>query len=418
MPPDPKYLPPFSLEQQKVLALVPKFTSIPSIIGSLYIVQHVLRSSKRRQRTYHRLLAVMSIMDFIYAIKAFGSTWPNPAGTGYLTMGNTETCEAAAVLGHGGSLSSAMYNGSLTLYYLLTIAFSWRLDQIKRIEPLLHGLPLAIGWFTAFATIPMELMNPIGWTCWIGSYPVSCNVNPNIECTRGAHASIYRWAFFHIELWACFIFVAFAMGYIYFRIRKNELAIRKYQYDSSDRGSVASDSVQPQSQGGRSIFGTSGRTQLVRKQKKQKLSRKFASQAGFYILSFFLSWIFPMVGFLIAELTGYLFYPLLAATVVVNPLQGFFNALIYIRPRYIRYKEEMQRVSTNEGRNVPSRGVPSQMQVLRSAVFLSGMDDEDELEQLEDAEKDVIEAKVENAVDRTQDKAQNQSDEQFQSIEE
>ena len=96
---------------------------------------------------------------------AFVSTWPNPEGTGYLAIGTTETCEAAAVLGHGGSLSTATYNGSLTLYYLFTIAFSWRLDKGKRVEPLLHLLPLATGWFTAIATLPMNLMNPNGWTC-------------------------------------------------------------------------------------------------------------------------------------------------------------------------------------------------------------------------------------------------------------
>ncbi|CAJ1953969.1 unnamed protein product [Cylindrotheca closterium] len=415
MPPNSKYLPPFSLEQQMVLALVPKITAIPSIVGSVYIVQHVLRSSKRRQRTYHRLLAAMSTMDFIYAIKTFVSTWPNPEGTGYLASGTTETCEAAAVLGHGGSLSSILYNGSLTLYYLLTIAFSWRLDKIKRIEPFLHGLPLVIGWSTAFATLPMNLMNPIGWTCWIGSFPVSCIVNPDIECTRGENSSIYRWVFFHAELWACFLFSAFAMLYIYFRLRKNEVAIRKYEYEAQadadaepDRSVENDESAQPQS--GRSLILQSGRSLMTsrrtttgrnatssRKQKRHNLSQRFASQAWFYILAFCLTWIFPMITFVIAEVTGYLYFPLLATTVVFNPMQGFFNCLIYIKPRYMRYREGLR-----VGANVPP-SAPSQIQCFRSALDLDAIDDEEELEQIEgdDSEKETTQEQVEKFSDRT-----------------
>jgi len=390
-----------------VLALVPKFTSLPSIVGSAYIVQHVLRSRKRRQKTYHRLLALMSAMDFIYAIKVFLSTWINPEGTGYLASGTTETCAAAGFLGHGGSLSSIMYNGSLTLYYLLTIVFSWRLDKIKKIEPWLHGLPLAIGWSTAFATLPMDLMNPIGWTCWIGYFPVTCDVNPNVECTRGINASIYRWAFFHIELWLCFLFSAFAMVNIYFRLRKNEIAVKKYEFESqAERSFEADESIQaPQS--GRSLMNrrsTTGRNHhglSSRKHKKHKLSRRFGSQAAFYILAFFLSWIFPMVMFLVAEVTGYLLYPLLVTTVVFNPMQGFFNCLIYIRPRYIRYREGRRDASPSSVGNTPSR-VPSHIQCLRSAVELAAIDDEDELERIEESDsgKDTVEL-VENVADRT-----------------
>jgi len=39
---------------------------------------------------------------------------------------------------------------------------------------------------------------------------------------------------------------------------------------------------------------------------------------------------------------GTLYFPLLAITVIVNPLQGMFNALIYIRPRYLRYRKKQR----------------------------------------------------------------------------
>jgi hypothetical protein len=185
--------PPFSEGQLKAVAILPKFAAFPSILGSLFIVQHVLRSKKRRNRVYHRILLFMNINDFIWSIKAFVSTWPIPDGTFYVhgAHGTTGTCTAAGFLGQGGSLTSILYNGSLTLFFLLVVRYGWKEAYIKRkVEPWLHAVPFAVGWSTAIAGLPLTLYNAFGWTCWINSYPFGCV--DNVNCQRGDNAGIYR----------------------------------------------------------------------------------------------------------------------------------------------------------------------------------------------------------------------------------
>lgn len=150
--------PPFTEAQEKFLAICPKVTAAPSIIAAAYMVQHVLRSPSRRNRTYNRVILGMSSMDFIYAIKCFTSTWPLPESTNaFGAVGNTATCTAAGFWGQGASTSSMLYNGTLTLYYLFTIRQSWTQRQFKHWEWMLHLLPLTVGWSTAIAGIPLEL---------------------------------------------------------------------------------------------------------------------------------------------------------------------------------------------------------------------------------------------------------------------
>ena len=187
------FTPPFSERQQKAIALAPKFFAFPSIVGAFFIVHHVLRSEKRRKGVYHRILLLMSCHDLIYSIKAFVSTWPMPEDTPFVygARGSTATCVVAGFFGHGGSLTSIFYNGSLTLYFLLVVRFGWKEERIKRrMEFFLHAVPIAIGWSTAIAGVPLDLYNAFGWTCWINTYPFGCVDGET--CARGTNAAIYR----------------------------------------------------------------------------------------------------------------------------------------------------------------------------------------------------------------------------------
>lgn len=187
------FSPPFSERQLKAVAIAPKIAAFPSILGSLFIIQHVLLSKKRRGRVYHRILLLMSINDFIYSVKAFVSTWPIPEDTLFVhgARGTTQTCTVTGFFGQGGSLTSIVYNGSLTLFFLLVVRYGWKEEYIKEnVEPWLHAVPFAVGWSTAIAGLPLSLYNAFGWTCWINSYPFGCI--DNVNCERGDYAGIYR----------------------------------------------------------------------------------------------------------------------------------------------------------------------------------------------------------------------------------
>lgn len=269
----------------------------------------------------------MSLMDVIYSIKCFLSTWPIPEELPiYLASGTTATCTAAGFFGHGGALASAVYNGTLTAYFVLTIVNGWTQRRIhRRVEVWLHVVPLLIGWSTAIASLPLTLFNPIGWTCWIGPWPPGCSGDDDDACVRGANADIYRWAFFHAILWACFAYVSIAMLLIYLKIRRAEVVSRQYR-EPEDNLNIECTTA----------------SQQEKKQKNEysrRLSRRFGVQACYYVAAFCVTWIFPMAQFVVTQRNGHLYFPLLALTVVFNPLQGFWNAMIYIRPRYLAYRK-------------------------------------------------------------------------------
>jgi hypothetical protein len=82
-----------------------------------------------------------------------------------------------------------------------------------------------------------------------------------------------------------------------------------------------------------------------------RLTRQFATQAMLFCRAFFITWLFPTIGLVVGLVNkGPIPYPLLLLSDLFTPLQGFWNAFIYLRPRYLRYrrrqceKEERQRL--------------------------------------------------------------------------
>ena len=308
----PRWTPPLTLSQQIALAIIPKITSALSILGSVYITQHILRSPKRRSLCYHRILLGMSIMDIISSSRNFMSTWILPKETGaWGAVGTVGTCTAGGFFGQGASISSALYNGSLALFYLLTVKYSWKDDafgaygggKFSKIEPFLHAVPLGFGWATAIAGLPLLLYNPIGWTCWIAEVPRGCDRNPDVPCERGDNSYIYRWAFFHAELWATFIAVIVMMLVMYKSVHDKEKNTRRF----SVRQSTTSG-------------GGGGSSQASR----------VAMQALLYVLAYSITWIFPMVTWLTQLTQGKTYTVILILQAFFVPLQVSIYMYVHV----------------------------------------------------------------------------------------
>jgi hypothetical protein len=69
-------------------------------------------------------------------------------------------------------------------------------------------------------------------------------------------------------------------------------------------------------------------------------STKFAMQATFYVVVFFFTWCFPMLQTIFSLRSGTLYYPLIMLSAMLSSLQGFSNTVIYLRPRWIRFREK------------------------------------------------------------------------------
>lgn len=313
--------PPMTEAQYNAMAIIRIVFSIPSVIGSIYIVQHVMRSKKRRERTRFRILLGMSMMDLIFSLTTVASVAPVPEGLFTYAIGTWASCEAFGFLKQGARLSSIIYNASLTLYYLLTIRYGWTERRLRGKEWWLHLVPLSIGWSTAIACLPLTLYNPTPVGCGIAvPYPLGCPYF--IPCERGQYSNEYQLAFFFVPLWIVFVFLVVAMCMIYYKIAATEKASELYQ----GRRSLHSSSMDLHRDPPSNLT-----VSTTTRRKKRSLSRQFAVQALLYCLAFGITWFFASIVRILKE-WKLAYIPLVFLNIALVPLQGYVCIASYRVP--------------------------------------------------------------------------------------
>ena len=172
-----------TLAQQMAVTIALKFTAGMSALGSLTTCFLILRPKTKRGRqassnkrgTYRRLVLGMSMCEVSSSVAWFFTMWPIPRGTPgvYGAVGTQGTCTAQAFFAQF-SLSSVMYNASLSVYFVLVIVKKWSDDRIFKVKPFIHMHAMAWGLGTALASTFLTLFNQVGWDCWIIASPVGC----------------------------------------------------------------------------------------------------------------------------------------------------------------------------------------------------------------------------------------------------
>eukprot|EP00985_Skeletonema_marinoi_P014671 scaffold7473_cov141-Skeletonema_marinoi.AAC.11 len=229
-------------------------------------------------------------------------TWPIPAGTKgvYLASGNKATCDAQGFFQQFFGVAPPLYNGSLAVYYFLIIRYGWKNGnpKLKVAEKLLHAVPLLYATITAVIGSALDMYRSSNLWCWVaGQYQVT------------------RMIFLYGPVWLSFIVTSFCMIKIYCEVRAQEAKTKKYN----------------------SSVTSAGRSDL---NQRTDHSRRFANQAMFYVLSFWITWLFPTCTRVSQFITGgsspFVF---IALFTIFIPLQGFFNVLVYLRPKYLKFKK-------------------------------------------------------------------------------
>lgn len=295
---------------QKAIAIAPKFTALASVFGSAFIIYDIAHNKTRMTCSVHRLLLGMSVCDLLSSSWFFLTSWPIPEGTPgvYGAIGNQATCTAQGFFSQA-SLATAIYNASLSVFYVLQIRMGWRKDRIARsAEPLLHGVSIGIGLGTSFAGIGLKLYNNDMWECWISPYPLDCKESWKYgsegNCIRGDNASLYRWVFYYAILWTAIVVVTVCMVSVYRFVLHQEKASEKYGSHSHER----------------------------------KFSKKVATQGYWYCGAFYATWFFPTVTRLIQVISGKTPFWLICLTAMFVPIQGLLNFVVYMRPRYKKHR--------------------------------------------------------------------------------
>jgi len=313
-----------------VAVYIPLVTGSLSMAGSGSILYSIwARRHTKLKDPQHRILGMMSIFDMFYSLCKALTFLLYPRALGVPgTFGNQATCSIQGFFTQFG-YAAGTYNLVLSLYYYLTINRGMKRKDFARIlEKVLHGSVITLHIGFAITGAAIGLFNPTASFCYIAPRPYGCLGNDDIPCYRFGTTFPYfyeAFAQFWIQLAYVVIIVTNLLIWLYVRKRENEM--KKYRM---------------------SCRTLSTDEKLLKMKKSSKHARSVFVQSMLYVGAFVLSWSWATVFHLISWIGGVsAFWP----TLLINtflPLQGFWNAFIYARPRYLRIKKKRQSLAFGE----------------------------------------------------------------------
>lgn len=307
------------------LTSISVLSSLLSITCSSIILYFIRRRQKEgslpQNTTYHRLLFGLSVMDIINSATFMLQPVLAPKSSNggdsenVVSHGNDATCTLVGFLAQFG-IAAILYNGMLNCNFMLIICFGYEPSQLARqVEPWMHGVAILWPLLTGIAMIPMEVYEQIeiGLGCYVVANPSSCTDGTQLAC----YSQLFGWAFGGGPLFLVVFFLLISNIMIYCKVR---LAVKR-----SSRYEIA----------GREL----------------KKTRQVASQATLYVVACFntVVWQLSIRGVesleLVTKEDESEFFWLMVLVSTFYPLQGFWNLLIYVRPKYMRFRCRYPRYS-------------------------------------------------------------------------
>ncbi len=320
-----------------------------SAASSILIMSIIIRSApEARSSAYHIIMFFMSFWDIILSLAFALNTIPMPSDVYEIypfagkALGTTETCVLQGFLITMGTSFVLLSNTTLNLYYLSTIRYAMSEEKFKRcIMPVMLVLAMAISIMMPTIDLKKEMINPspLGSICTVTSYPYGCS---GIDCIRGNPALFQKESMLWSSLFgSIFAIMVISLVLVVLSVFDTELAIRR-----STRINRSSRLINRRSTGRRA------RRLHEQEIRKFKITRAVLNQALMYISAFLLSysWIF-LIGFLTSKHRNTLEFgsgtTLSVFAVFFQPLQGFFNAMIFIYQK----ARILRRMQTHAGLN-------------------------------------------------------------------
>eukprot|EP00980_Cylindrotheca_fusiformis_P000742 scaffold174_cov98-Cylindrotheca_fusiformis.AAC.11 len=344
--------------QQAALAWILRMSGLLSAIGSSLILWDVFVASKKRNRNrrhtmLHQLVCGMSIFDVCSSIGNMFSTLPIPEyqhfessstsiPTGvYGAKGNSATCTAQGFFLQLG-YTSAFYNLVLTVYYVLVIKKGMRETKIQRLKYWFHVPTLLTGFGLAFAGIP-----------YYDSIFLLCHIPPAVDIPRwgasgddslsitSTETNGLLTVFSIVPISIVFIVGGINMIVIYLHVRKQDEAANRWRMGHRLAQNAADAPTSCQSSSSWSKFPRP-KTMIREVAPANRLSKEVWWQAVFYMGSFLMAWpIYYYANFnTLDQWENYSFW---VACCTLYPLQGFWNAIVYFRPRLFEFFRKQER---------------------------------------------------------------------------
>ncbi len=311
-----------------------------SALCSILIMSIIIRSSpEARSSAYHIIMFFMSFWDVIMSIAMALHTIPMPSNVHELypfagkALGSVGSCEAQGFLIETAWIFVLLSNTTLNLYYVCTLKYEMAEERFKkRIMPAMLVLSLAFIVLPVTA-LRMDFINPSPLTgvCMVSSYPFGCSTRNSdhignsdreeeqstsaIECIRGDSIIFQNMVYSivsNILIGGVFTVMLISLVLVIASVFSVELSTRRsriIQYAPRLMGSSA-----------------------TRAQDFEN-TRAIMTQALMYIIAFLLTYVCLFI--LLMKIPTYTSESgpssiLSFFVVFFQPLQGFFNAIIFI----------------------------------------------------------------------------------------
>lgn len=302
--------------QTVVLAVSTIPMALLSSAASSLIIYMVLYKKKRNgMDSLGRILIGMSVCDIIAStqtcLQAFLA--PQDASQRITSLGNSTSCNTLGFLWQF-SYACFCYNGLLSFYYLVTIRYGWRDGKFQKYEWYLHGLCIGYPLVTAsFGSVfKWYDVNEIGFGCWVNNYPRNCGDEPH-ETGENCIAEEIAWVIGGIPVLLLITIIIANNIFIYRYVRWTLFRSRRHS--------------------------------VVNLDSQARRMRQVAIQCFLYVLAFWCTTI-PSIIIRNLEARGFSadsessIFPILLLQSIAVPSTGMWNFMVYIRPQYMKCRED------------------------------------------------------------------------------
>ena len=346
--------------------MIPITSGLASVIGSSTILATILRSSQKLTNPYRRIIFGMSCFDVLQSLSFVMNVFKkDPAEKSWLALGNQTSCQFFSFVHFAGHNGALFYSLSLNIFYLCLVKYHVKRDNFRhRIEPFLHGVPIAWAFTSASCIVVTGHMNPNKaptGICGISQYPMNCLYDANIECIRGQRSDLFRVLFYFGPIILAYLGIILTLGILWQSVNGHERRMERYRMRNSvvsvgalrrnislaqsavtsiprpdlELNTVETVEENPKKTWQTFLFtykGSNSDEPFRRSLRRRKKSRPFLVQAKWYSIVFFVVYLFPVIIF-VRLLAG---IPSSETLVILGkffyPLQGALNVLLYTRP--------------------------------------------------------------------------------------
>jgi hypothetical protein len=283
----------YTIGQQMTLALIPRLTSTIGISCSILLISELIRDYRKNEMNpIKRALAFITCYEVCGAFGWWLSTWALPSHVDYIwSTGSWASCNFQGFIIQiciGAPLSQT----ALTCMFYMICKGIWTDTDFHSFERIAYSTIFIITFGTGFMFLALEQFNPASQVCWVTGYPFGCNeatfgLTDGEPCERGFNSNWFAIFGYYLFLWCALIIIIVLNMLMRRMLVQNDLSTE---------------------------------------------AKWVTSQALLFSLAFVVTWT-PTTLWSFSTWFNIYGYWLDLLTAIFEPLQGFWNLLIFVRNR-------------------------------------------------------------------------------------